>query len=70
MLPGLPNPVSQQEFDDPGEMELELDITCSTLFTCELPSGLPEDMQDILNRDNELRLAFCNACENHYDEHE
>lgn len=69
-LPGLPLPVSQEEFDDPGELEVTGDITCSTLYEAVLPNWLPEAMQKELDKDNELKTAFWFAIEAPWDPEE
>lgn len=65
-LPGLPLPVTQEEYDDPGEMQLDTTVTCSTLYQEILPNGLPPEMQAELDKDNELKTAFLGCVEGNW----
>ena len=43
-LPGLPSPVTEEEFSDPGDLEVELEsITCQALLAECFPAGVPEE---------------------------
>lgn len=45
-LPGLPDPVSQEEWLDPGELEVDIgSIQCQALLAEWMPMGVPEDLK-------------------------
>ena len=57
-LPGLNHPVTPEEYNDPGAIEVEVgSVTCSTLMA----RGITEEMERILETDKPLRVAFLNC---------
>lgn len=63
-LPGLPYPVTEEEYNDPGALEVSIDgVTCTTLMadafaSDEYPHGVTEEMRRILELDEPLKVAF------------
>ena len=45
-LPGLPNPVTLEEWLDPGDVEVDLEsVTCQALLAEWLPRGVPPELR-------------------------